>query len=99
MEIKTNIRYKAYFNKTGVLIMDMDRIKDLENLGYTIHRPIRYWINFEERKIFREDLLELDPQILDEIINKKNTFSDWLLITPEKELRLSDLDIQLIFGI
>ena len=79
--------------------MYKDRIKYLEDLGFVGHRPIKFWINFDQRKIFREDFLNLNEQSLTEKINKENNTEDWLLFTADKELKLSIMDIKLIFGL
>ena len=78
--------------------MSKDKIKYLEDLGFVGHTPIKFWINFDQRKIFREDFVRLDEQTLIDKINKRNNSEDWILITADKELMLSTMDIRLIFG-
>ena len=71
----------------------------LENMGFVAHKPIRYWINFDEKKIFREDILTLDEETLSQMLNMKSEHDEWLLFTAQKTLRMNDLDIKLIFGL
>ena len=75
------------------------KIDILESLGFVAHRPIRYWINFDEKKIFREDILELDEDALEQMLSMKSDRDEWLLFTAQKTLRMNDMDIKLIFGL
>jgi len=76
-----------------------NKIDILENLGFVAHRPIRYWINFDAKKIFREDILELDEEALTQMISMKSEKDEWLLFTAQKTLKMNDMDIKLIFGL
>lgn len=79
--------------------MAKNKIDILENMGFVAHRPIRYWINFDAKKIFREDILELDEETLEQMISMKSERHEWLLFTADKTLRMNDMDIKLIFGL
>ncbi|MGA1791044.1 MAG: hypothetical protein ACMUIM_06135 [bacterium] len=76
-----------------------NKIDLLENLGFVAHRPIRYWINFDEKKIFREDILDLDEKTLKQMISMKSEKDEWLLFTAQKTIKMNDMDIKLIFGL
>jgi len=75
------------------------KIDLLESLGFVAHRPIRYWINFDEKKIFREDILELDEKTLEQMIKMRSERDEWLLFTAQQTLKMNDMDIKLIFGL